>query len=198
MATPPGDAPSQEDPAAHTPAWFDELEDHLIANGWKVAISPGRPTSPWARIEATHRSGAQIVVKARPSSIPGKHKVWRGRNARYYACPAPKNHVRSPWYRLSLREDVLAFAHEPGKHSLEHAGTTTPTPVPEGMRPPRCEHKKVAYSSYEDATTALTETKIRGAFGSARRHEVRVYQCPDDPLVWHLTSQPSRFRKGSR
>jgi hypothetical protein len=133
--------------------------------GWRLQTDTagGR-----ARVEGFHPSGAAALVTA------GRDGVVKA-----YVLPAARKNTPC-WSEIH----PMALAHW-----LRHR-TLTESDVPRRPRS-RCACRKRRYPSEAYAARSLVDATIRRVVKRhGRQKECRAYRCPDDDLVWHLTSLP--------
>lgn len=168
-----GDAAATPEPLQHERLIrFQSLADRA---GWRVSFVR---TADRARIEA-FLEGAAVMATAMP-----------GRSVHAYVLHPAGN--RTPRW--------LATTPSAAEHFLEHLRL----PQDAGRRRPdiKCQCKKEGrYPTEAWAKRALTNILINKELRQGRRAtERRVYRCPADDRVWHITSrrtwQPNK--KGSR
>ncbi|MFF8412885.1 hypothetical protein [Streptomyces omiyaensis] len=120
------------------------------------------------RLEAVHRSGARVMLTTR-------------RDDRY----GVRRYVLSVPGEKSLRWRQVSSAALAEFLRTRRLPAGTPVRIP----PTICHCKKRRYVSEYDALQYLVEAKLRrNLHRERRRRECRVYRCPTDPRVWHLTS----------
>lgn len=146
----------------------------LTENGWTIQIEH---TAERARLDAEHPSGAAVMVTAGVAGRSGHD----GRIRRYAlhpgnVSPQPWLSVRGAWFEKFVRTRKTQ-----GRRVLSKC---------------RCKtgdgHPKHRHPTERRATDVLLTARIRRAVsGQARRAECRVYRCPDDDRVWHLSSLPT-------
>lgn len=159
-ARPPGPQPGQ------TP--LQRLAPHqqrIERAGWRLQTDT---IGQRARIEAFHPSGAVTLLTA---DCEGPVKA--------YVLPATDKGTPS-WSEI----------HPMGlAHWLRHRALTE-SDIP--RRPlSRCTCRKRRYPSEAYAARTLVDATIRRVVKRhGRQKECRAYRCPDDDLVWHLTSLP--------
>lgn len=164
-----------------------EWAQKATAHGWYVDLAQARYAWPRCSMAADHADGARVLVwckwSTKRSQTGGMYKSFRLRNHRVWVSPVSKSALRkSPWYSLP---DV----------QLLHDFVVSPF-VPEGLQPQgwptmyghACRCEKTGHRGHAEAARALAEAKAAREAGMERRNECRYYQCPDDALLFHLTS----------
>lgn len=172
------------------PPVLGEWAERLKALGWEPVLTPGRPTWPRAVLWADHPHDANFYIQSAVSRPrrPGGPRRWPSKKRTYWYRPAGSGRERSPWYRVSaeeanyLTENVL---------DPDRIARTLRNKHPHGRLPLEetpCSCGKVPFDM-ASAQTVLDEAKDNRHRGTARRRERRMYQCPHDALVYHVTSR---------
>lgn len=134
----------------------------LVRNGWTVEIA-GHPLR--ARLEATHPSGAAVMITADMRRPDDRIKM-------YLLRPPGRGH----WQRL--RAGMLPLAAE----RPERCGVTM------GRPESKCRCGKAKYPTAIRAAEELDRARAKRLAKGQQRTEKRYYRCEYDDRAWHLTS----------
>lgn len=142
-----------------------QFEPMLRRTGWQVRF---HATDDRARIEASHVDGSAVMVT-----------VGRGRR-KYFLLE--RAGTGTPYW-LSVNLSVLEHFAEHRQLPPEGAAVRRPTP--------KCQcGKSGMYPTEQYAKDAIVEVTVRRVLHEkGRQSERRVYRCPDDDRVWHITSR---------
>jgi hypothetical protein len=154
-------------PCERVAQWEPILRD----NGWKVQTSH---TDQRARLEASHLSGAAVMVTAGLAGRAVKGRV------NLYVLPANSRH----WLCVKAGGAQSFATTQTVSGYRRWVETKCSCRTGAGRR-------KVRYATERRANDALLNTRIERELNDGRRAECRAYRCPDDDRVWHLSSRPS-------
>jgi len=157
-------------PRERVAKWEPLLRD----NDWTVHVSH---TEQRARLEATHPSGATVMVTA---GLAGR-TTGSGRVQMYVLKPLGQLPqawlaVKSGGFEEFARSRTVGWSRRVPSKCRCRTGSG---------------HRKVRHTTERRANNALLDTRIQSAVkGKDRRAECRAYRCPQDDRVWHLSSRP--------
>jgi hypothetical protein len=150
-----------------------QWEPVLTSHGWTVHITY---TPERARLEATHPSGAAVMVT---SGIAGR--TGSGSTQRYALQSTDKP---LPWFGVGngvLETFIATRILTGGKRRV----TSKCQCRTKAGRP------KVRYTTEVRAVRAMAEARRqRARNGQEETAECRAYRCPADDRAWHTSSQP--------
>lgn len=167
--TPPTPTPTPV-PLERVAKW----EPILTSHGWTVHITH---TPDRARLEATHPSGAAVMVT---SGIAGRTTTG---STQMYALQSTDKPL--PWFGV-------------GKAALEAFIATRVMTGGRRRVTSKCQCRsragrpKVRYAAEVRAVRAVAEARRqRARTGQGETAECRTYRCPADDRVWHTSSRPA-------
>ncbi|MFJ8348966.1 hypothetical protein ACIQ9J_21920 [Streptomyces sp. NPDC094153] len=164
-ADPPADTPAQPAAVPDAAAPRKRLAPYqslMDRTGWTASLTR---TADRARLEAFQPDGAAVILTA-----------VRGQDVNAYVLPATQKAV--PRWRAIHPADLTAF--------LTRRQVIDPH-LPPGL----CACGKRRYPTEARAKAAIVDVTIhRVVRQHGLQYERRAYRCPDEDLVWHLTSIP--------
>jgi hypothetical protein len=163
---------------------LEEFETRLGQYGWTVSRQEEQDVGrALLRQAVTGRQGEFMAraVCTRRTLEDGADQV----DFNYTGAYTPSGDERVRWSMFRTQDELLRFAHEYDITLLKPSGPPPST----GRRGSRCRCGKVRHASRGRADKVLAKIKReRQRVGSTQRTEERVYPCPLDKTVFHLTS----------
>jgi hypothetical protein len=163
---------------------LEEFEAHLGQHGWTVSRQEEQDADrALARQTVMGRQGEFMAraVHTRRTVKDGVDQV----DFNYTGAHMAPGDERPRWSMFRTQDELLRFVHEYDITLLKPSGPPPST----GRRGSRCRCGKVRHTSRGRADKVLAKIKReRRRVGNAQRTEERVYLCPLDKTVFHLTS----------
>jgi len=166
---------------------LEEFEAHLGRHGWVTSREEQRASTKLLVKQTVMARQGEFYARAiytRRAIAEGADQIDFNYSGAHLA---PGEDVIR-WCTFRNQAELMRFAHEYDTGLLVPSGPPPAT----GRKGTRCRCKKVRFKERGQAEAVLRKIKReRMRFGDrkAKRQEERVYECPSDKTLYHLTSQ---------